>query len=78
MRDKGGPDPIFDVAFTKQDGKIAGWSGGQKHIAYWDVEKGKKKKGIFGDNPRTSFCAMDADDTGRCFAGAANSLIYVW
>lgn len=78
MRDKGGPDPIFDLAFTKQDGKIAGWSVGKKHIAYWDPEKGKKKKGIFSGKEQTSFAAVDSDDTGRAFAGAANSLIYVW
>jgi len=78
MRDKGGPDPIFDLAFTKQDGKIAGWSVGKKHIAYWDTEKGKKKKGVFAGNEQTSFAAVDADENGRAFAGAANALIYVW
>ena len=78
MRDKGGPDPIFDCAFTKQEGKIAGWAVGKKHISYWDTEKGKKKKGIISGKEQTSFAALDADENGRAFAGAANALIYVW
>ena len=78
MTDKGGPDPIFDMAFTKEDGKVKCWSAGKKHLAYWDTEKGKKKKGIFGSNPQTSFASVTTDDQGRAFAGGANSLIYVW
>lgn len=76
--DKGGPDPIMDLAFTKQPGVIACWSVGVKHIAYWNPEKGKKKKGIFSGNPMTSFAAVTADDEGNAYAGASNSLIYKW
>lgn len=57
---------------------MQGWAVGVKHISFWDPNNGKKKKGIFGKNDRTSFCAADADDQGRCFAGAANSGLYVW
>lgn len=78
MGDKGGPDPIFDLTFSKKPGHIACWSGGKKHIAYWDAEKGKKQKGLFSGKEMTSFAAVTCDDKGTCFAGAANSLIYVW
>jgi WD40 repeat protein len=78
MTGNGGPDPIFDITFSKKPGHIACWSGGKKHIAYWDVEKGKKKKGIFGGKEMTSFACITCDDKGTAFAGAANSLIYVW
>ena len=36
MKDKGGPDPIFDLTFSKKAGHVACWSVGKKHIAYWD------------------------------------------
>jgi len=63
MTGNGGPDPIFDMAFSKKDGDIACWSAGKKHIAYWSVEKGKKKKGVFGGKgDMTSFACITADD----------------
>lgn len=77
--DKGGPDEIFDLAFSKKDGDVSCWSGGKKHFAHWSVENMEKKKGVFGGNGEpTSFAALTADDQGRCYAGGANSLIYVW
>lgn len=79
FQDKGGPDEIFDLAFSKKDGEVACWSAGKKHFAYWDPNNGKKKKGIFGGKAdMTSFACCTADDQGTCYAGAANSLIYVW
>lgn len=78
MRDKGGPDQIMDLAFTKQEGKIEGYAVGVKHISFWDVNKGKKKKGLFGKEDRTSFCAVDTDEQGRGFCGAANSGLYMF
>jgi hypothetical protein len=39
----------------------------------------KKKKGIYGEvAPSTSFPCVTTDDQGLAYAGAANSLIYVW
>ena len=79
--DKGGRDPIFDVAFTKKDGEYHFWTAGKKHIAYWENHGGmiKKKRGIFGKaGPQTSFVCMTADDTGKGFGGGANSYIYIW
>ena len=49
-----------------------------KHISFWDVNKGKKKKGLFGKEERTSFCAVDTDEQGRGFCGAANSGLYMF
>lgn len=42
MSDKAGPDPIFDLAFSKKEGDYRCFSAGKKHFAMWDMEKGKK------------------------------------
>lgn len=77
--DKGGPDPIHDICFSRKEGSPpAVFTAGKKHFAYWDSEAGRKKKGLFGDNPRTSFACVTADDAGQAFAGGGNSLIYVF
>ena len=38
----------------------------------------KKKKGLFGNNPRCSFACVTADDKGQAYAGGSNALIYVY
>lgn len=76
--DKGGPDPIFDICFTRKEGSYECYTAGKKHFAYWDPEAGRKKKGLFGSNERTSFACVAADNNGNAYAGAANSLIYVF
>ena len=48
LSDKGGPDHIFDLAFNKDTSKVECWSAGVKHLCFWSVEKGKKKKGVHG------------------------------
>lgn len=78
FQDKGGPDEIFDLAFSKQAGDVSCWSGGVKHFAYWNLANMKKKKGVFSGNEATSFACVTADDKGNCYAGGANALIYVW
>jgi hypothetical protein len=50
--DKSGPDPIFDLAFSQQDGCYDLWSAGVKHFAMWS--EGDKKKGIWSGNPSCS------------------------
>jgi len=62
LTDKGGPDPIFDMAFTKQEDKCVCWSAGVKHFAMWNQEKGKKEKGLFSGHDSTSFACVTADD----------------
>jgi len=34
-KDKGSRDPIFDMSFTKQEGKYTFWTVGKKHGAFW-------------------------------------------
>jgi WD40 repeat protein len=62
FQDKGGPDEIFDMAFSKKEGDISCWSAGVKHIAYWNLEAMKKKKGLFGKTEMTSFACCASDD----------------
>ena len=75
--DKGGPDEIFDITFSK-DGQNNVWTAGKKHLKFWNKGALSYKKGIFGKQPRTSFACITSDDKGSAFAGAANSLIYQW
>lgn len=62
MSDKGGPDPVFDMTFSKKPGEIACWSVGKKHMYYWNPDNGKKKRGIYGGKEMTSFAAATCDD----------------
>jgi WD40 repeat protein len=74
--DKGGPDEIFDMAFSQKDGDVRVWSAGVKHMSMWTLDGGKKC--LFGNFARTSMACVAADDQGRAFSGGANALIYVW
>ena len=62
FQSKGGPDEIFDMAFSKKEGDISCWSAGVKHFAYWNLAAMEKKKGIFGGKEMTSFACCAADD----------------
>lgn len=37
--DKGGPDPIFDICFSRKEGAPVCYTAGKKHFAHWDTEK---------------------------------------
>ena len=78
--DKGGPDEILDMSISRQDGNYHFWTAGKNHLCYWNAASmEKKKKGIYGEvAPSTSFPCVTTDDQGLAYAGAANSLIYVW
>lgn len=76
MQDKTGGDPINDLTFSKQDGKIKVWSSGPKGCFYFDADASKKKKCLFGSAARTGFACITSDDQGNAYAGAANALIY--
>lgn len=79
MEEKGGPDKIYDMTFTKAEGAYDLWSAGKKHFCHWSIDERKKRKGIYQDNgPQSSMCSCAADNTGKCYSGAANSGIYVW
>lgn len=62
--DKGGPDPIFDICFSKKEGVIEAYTAGKKHFGHWSADNKKKKKGLFGSNARCSFACVTADDKG--------------
>jgi hypothetical protein len=47
--DKGGPDEIFDITFNMAEGRYDLWTGGKKHMYYWNIAEGGKKRCIFGD-----------------------------
>ncbi len=47
-------------------------------MTFWDWQKPKKSKGLFGKEPPTSFACCTSDDKGICYAGGANSFIYLW
>lgn len=47
-------------------------------MVYWNTAELKKKKGLWSGKEPTSFACVTADDTGLCYAGATNSLIYVY
>jgi hypothetical protein len=74
----GDTNKIFDVAFSNQRGSKAFATAGAKHFYVWDAETGEKQRGLFGDKEATSFSCCIWDDKGRCFAGGANGLIYVF
>ena len=74
---KGGPDKIHDLTFAK-NGDVKVWTAGIKHFMMHDSATGKGKKGLFGNNERTSFACVTADDQGNAFSGGANGQVYVW
>lgn len=75
--EKGGPDQIHGLAFA-QDGSRQLWSAGVKHLQYYKYNEGKKNKGLFGSNARTSFACITADDSGNSYSGGTNSQVYKW
>lgn len=75
--EKGGPDQIHGLAFA-QDGSRQLWSAGVKHLQYYKYNEGKKNKGLFGSNARTSFACITADDSGSAYSGGTNSQVYKW
>ena len=77
-QEKGGPDPIHDIAFGKDSGSMKLWSAGVKHLNFYDLSAGKKKKGIFGDKERVSFACITADDKGTAYSGGTNAQVYLW
>ena len=76
FKDKSGPDPSMDLCFSKQPGSYAAWSVGPKGGLFWD--NSDKKKLAFGKFDRIGFACCTSDDQGNMYAGAANSLIYVY
>jgi len=79
MKDKSGPDLIFDLAFTKKDGCYDLWSAGRKHFAHWDIQKGKKQKGIYNRvSGQTSHSCVTSCPSGGAYSGGSNSKVHIW
>ena len=74
--DKGGPDPIHDLAFAG-DGSGQVWSAGVKAMMLFKFQESSQKKVLLNGHDSTSYACVTADDQGQAYAGAANSLIYV-
>lgn len=79
MSDKGGPDRIMDVKWSRQPGSKRFATAGIKHIYFWDGnDQSAKKKGLFGSNEMTSMSCVAWDNEGFCYSGGSNSRIYKW
>ncbi len=79
MKDKGGPDKIFDACFSAQPGSTSFVTVGVKHIKFWDVSTKKVQKGLFkGKGDPTSFSCAAFDNDGVCYTGGCNAMIYIW
>ena len=79
FREKGGPDPIFDLYWSQQDGTQEFVTAGKKHFKWWWPKESKVKKGLYGDKGKaTSHASCTFDDNNTAYTGATNSRIYVW
>ena len=79
-KEKGDTNKIFDVTFNHSSGnELTACTVGTKHIKFWQPNAKDCKKGLFGKSElATSFACATYDNKGVCYAGGANSLIYVW
>ena len=79
-KEKGDTNKIFDVCFNSSTGaELTAVTVGTKHIKFWTPNTKESKKGLFGKSElATSFACATFDNKGICYAGGANSLIYVW
>jgi len=79
MKEKGDTNKIHDVCWSAQPGSTRFATAGVKHIYFWDgKDSSSKKKGLFSGKDQTSFACVAWDDSGKCYTGGSNSLIYVW
>lgn len=80
-KENGGPDRIYHVGWSQQEGDSIICSVGVKHCEFWDLNASKfrGRRGIYGDAGRpTSHCCVAWDAEGNCYSGGANSHIYCW
>ena len=82
FKDKGGPDRIFDIAWSKQPGDMRFVTAGIKHVKFWTpfTEEGRKvNKGLFmGKGKLSSFACATFDQSGVAYLGAMNGNVYKW
>ena len=80
FKDKGGPDKIFDIAWSKKPGDVRFVTAGIKHVKFWTpFEEKKVEKGLFmGKGKLSSFACATFDANGNAFLGAMNGNVYKW
>ena len=66
------------ISFTNAPGSYDFWTAGKDHMMYWDFNAKKGKNCVFGKGEQTSFGCCTSDINGTCYAGGANSKIYLW
>ena len=78
--DKGGPDRIFDIAWSKKPEDDRFVTAGIKHVKFWTpFEAKKQRKGLYGGKGKmTNFACATFDEKGNCFLGAMNGNVYKW
>jgi WD40 repeat protein len=75
----GDTNKIFDLSFNLEGGKYNFVTVGSKHIKFWDPVSKTSEKGIFGDKGEmTSFACCAWDNSGVCYAGGSNAMVYIW
>jgi WD40 repeat protein len=79
MKEKGGPDPVFDVYWSQKEGHNEFVTAGKKHFKWWWPAENKVKKGLYmGNGKATSHACCTFDEDGTAYTGGCNSRIYVW
>lgn len=80
LKQKGGPDAIYDIAWDERAGSTRLMTGGKKHLYFWDASAadGDKRKGLFGSNDATNFQCVAWDESGNAYSGGSNGKVYIW
>lgn len=79
MREKGGPDPIFDCYWSQKEGEHEFVTAGKKHFKWWWPDDNRVKKALYmGKGKPTSHSCATFDEEGTAYTGGCNSRIYVW
>ena len=75
---KGGPDKIFDIAWSKKEGDVRFVTAGIKHVKFWTpLETRKMRKGLYGGKGKmSSFACAAFDEKGQAYLGAMNGHVY--
>jgi len=74
MREKGGPDPIFDCYWSQKEGHPEFVTAGKKHFKWWWPKDNKVKKGLYMSKGKpTSHACATFDDEGMAYTGGVNS-----
>lgn len=76
-QDKGGPDPVLDVAWSPVENTFA--IAGKRGVTFYTFSGGlSSKKGIFGSNKIASMATVAFTTDGKCLSGSIDGSVYVW